>query len=78
MKQISIEELKETYLLGELEQGIYSTTNEDNEDITVLVDRENGFDVYTNQSNGWTRLDCYDYDSIDSTWSYSEMYRGKW
>ena len=49
MKQISIEELKETYLLGELEQGIYRTL-----------------------------LDCYDYDSIDSTWSYSEMYRGKW
>lgn len=78
MKVISIEELKEQYLLGQLKQGIYGSVNEDMEDVTVLIDRECGFDIYTNQSNGWVRLDCYDYDSIDKSWSYSEMYKGKW
>ena len=78
MKLISISDLKKDYIMGKLEVGMYPSTNELDEDVTIMVGGGNGFDVHTNQTNGWVRIDYYDYDAEDDSWSQGESYNGKW
>lgn len=77
-KLVSIEDLKRDYVAGKLKEGMYSSTNELGEDVTVMIGRDGGFDVHTNQNNGWVRIDYYDYDKEEDLWTQGETYNGKW
>lgn len=72
----NIEDLKEMFLKGELKSNMYSSVNEDGEVVTVMVQEGVGFDIRTNQINGWVRVDSYDYD--DGIWIQGESYAGRW
>lgn len=45
---------------GELEIGIYTSTNEKKENVVILCLNENHIITYTIQKNGWTRMNEYD------------------
>lgn len=68
---MSIDDMKQRFILGLLEQGIFTSKNENNEDIIVSVG-SNGFQISTEQSNGWTRINIYTYEG--NQWTYEEMY----
>ena len=74
---ISIEQLKEQFKNGTYEESLYSSKNENGDDVAVMIG-QNGFDIHTNQPNGWIRVDSYEYDSSDDTWTYTESYNGRW
>lgn len=74
---ITIKELKEMFLKGELKSNIYDSKNEDGETVLVLVQEGVGFDIHTHQANGWIRVDSYNYDAEDG-WTQGESYAGKW
>lgn len=75
---LTIDKIKELFVEHKLDSGLYSSVNEDGCDVIVIIQEEVGFDIYTNQKNGWVRIDSYDYDSNDKTWTKSESYGGKW
>lgn len=64
---MTIEEMKEKFINGELEKGLYTS----GQDKIVKID-DNGFSIGTIQNNGWTRSNTYEY--IDNTWVESESY----
>lgn len=74
----TIDKLKEMYTEGSLKTGLYTSRNEDGCDILLGVQQGVGFDIHTNQENGWIRVDSYDYDVENNTWTQSESYEGKW
>lgn len=45
---------------GEIEIGIYTAKNENNEDEVILCLSENDIIIYTPQENGWIRINQYD------------------
>ena len=50
------------FMSGNLEVGIYTTKNYDNENVIVQVIRgieEEHLQVITCQNNGWLRINCY-------------------
>lgn len=47
---------------GEIEIGIYTARNENNEDEVILCLSENDIIIYTLQDNGWIRINQYDGD----------------
>ena len=64
---IDIEDLKNNFINGNLENGIY--TSGVNKIVKV---GSNGFSINTLQNNGWTRINIYEY--IDQQWIESETY----
>lgn len=74
----TIDKLKEMFITGELKTNIYCSKNEDGCDVIIIVQEGVGFDIHTNQKNGWIRVDSYDYDSENGIWSQGESYEGKW
>lgn len=75
---LTIDKIKEMFVENKLESGLYSSTDEDGCDVIVIVQEDVGFDIHTNQKNGWVRIDSFDYDSEDKTWTRGESYGGKW
>lgn len=69
----NIEDIKQAWLDGKLDELLSSGTNEDGENIIITSNNE-GFYIITSQSNGWLRTDEYLYDPVDKTWAYSEIY----
>lgn len=67
-------EFIEDYKNGKVKRGLYSSKNENGEDLTILVEDKRGFDVYTNQRNGWVRVNYYD-EVGECT---GEAFDGKW
>lgn len=74
----TIDKLKEMFKSGELKSNIYTSKNEEGCDVLVIVQEGVGFDIHTNQANGWIRVDSYDYDAENDIWSQGESYEGKW
>ena len=74
----SIEKLKKMFLKGELKSNIYSSVNENEEVVIVVVQEGVGFNIQTNQANGWVRADSYDYDYDNSIWIHGESYAERW
>lgn len=75
---LDIDKLKEKFLSGELEKGMYSGKDSDGNDIILMVEPDVGFDIRTNQPNGWVRVNSFDYSKEDNEWTPSESFSGKW
>lgn len=75
---ISISELKDKCLNGELTTGIFASVNEDDEKVVVQIYSKECFQIQTLQSNGWVRVNDYNYDSESGCWDSSESFEGKW
>ena len=54
------------------ESGIYSTKNESEEDITILLEKGKGMDVKILQQNGWTKVHEYDSDGYFVSETYEK------
>lgn len=67
----TIEELKEEFISGKLEKGIFTSTNESNQNIMVYVENDR-FIIKTFQENGWIRENNYIYDN--GIWVEEELY----
>lgn len=79
MKELkyNIEDLKEMFIRGLLEPNFYSSVNEDGCSVLIKVG-SNGFQIDTNQENGWICSVEYLYDKDNDEWTTSESYEGKW
>lgn len=79
MKELkyNIDDLKEMFIRGLLEPNFYTSVNEDGCNVLIRVGKD-GFQIDTNQENGWIRSDEYLYDKCDDLWTVSESYNGKW
>lgn len=53
---------------------LFSGVNSDGEDIQVSFDRKHGIELWTNQRNGWTRINYYDAEGIAA----GETFDGRW
>lgn len=69
----SIEDLKEMFLKGKLEQGIFTSFDEDGCNVVVNIGKD-GFSISTNQKNGWIRINSFTYDKEDGSWIMEETY----
>lgn len=79
MKEIkyNIDDLKEMFIRGMLEPNFYTSVNEDGCSVLIRVGKE-GFQIDTNQLNGWVRVNEYLYNKEDKSWTVSESYDGRW
>lgn len=68
---MSIDDMKQRFILGLLEPGIFTSKNENGDNIIVSVG-SNGFQTSTEQDNGWTRINRYTYEG--NQWTYEEIY----
>ena len=68
---ITIEKLKEDFISGKLEKGIFASTNEKNQTVMLYVGSDR-FGIKTFQDNGWIREDNYLYDNGE--WVEEELY----
>ena len=68
---MTLDEMKQRFILGKLEPGIYSSKNENNDNLIVGIGN-NGFQISTEQANGWTRVNIYTYGN--GQWTEEEMY----
>lgn len=75
---LTIDKLKEMYIEGKLETGLYTSKDEDGCDVLLAVQQGVGFDLHTNQANGWIRVDSFDYDKENKTFTKTESFEGKW
>lgn len=66
----SIEDFKKDFVDGKLEKGLFTSTNENGDNIIVEVYSDR-FIIRTMQDNGWCRVGEYLYDG---EWTYSESY----
>lgn len=64
---MTVDEIKEKVLSGEILPGLYSGGSD-----KIVEIYKNSFVIRTLQENGWTRLDIYEY--LDNDWVYSESY----
>lgn len=67
----SIEELKQDFVDGKIEKGLYTSLNEKGNLVIVEVYNDR-FTVTTKQTNDWYRVEEYLYDNDE--WVYSESY----
>ena len=67
----SVEEIKQDFLAGKIEKGLYTSLNEKGNLVIVEVYNDR-FTVTTKQTNGWYRVEEYLYDN--DVWVYSESY----
>ena len=67
----SIEEFKKDFTKGKLEKGLFTSVNENGDDVIVEV-FDDRFTLTTKQSNDWYRVEEYLYDAGE--WVYSESY----
>lgn len=74
LSTMTIEELKQRVINGELEKGIYDSQNQDEETIIVEVLSNNHFTIKTLQQNNWIRVNEYIYDKEKNLWEYAETY----
>lgn len=58
----------------ETKSGMYVGKNVEGEEIMILHDQGDGFELYTDQSNGWTRLNTYD----SNGYCDGETFKGRW
>lgn len=70
---MTIDEMKEKFLKGELEQGIFSSRNDERQGVIVEIGSD-GFRTITSQDNGWLRINTYTYDKEDKEWIMEETY----
>ena len=70
---MSIEELKQRFIDGSLEKGIFTTHNELMEDQIITVGPD-GFRISTSQYNGWLRINTYTYEPSTERWTTEETY----
>jgi hypothetical protein len=54
--------------------GMYFGKNVEGESIMILLDKEEGFELHTDQSNGWTRINDYNEDGVCE----GERWNGRW
>lgn len=73
MTDSSVDEFKEKVKNKTLELGLYSGKNGQGQDITVIIDVDK-FVIYTKQSNGWSRVNIYEYDREEDIWVEEETY----
>lgn len=64
---MTIEEMKQKFIDGTLEAGLYTSDNN-----KIVKIGSNGFSISTLQDNGWTRINTYEY--IDNQWIEGESY----
>lgn len=57
-----------------LESGIYSSTNNNGEDIVIMVEQNEGVVIYTNQKNGWIRFEEYNHLGVLE----GQGFEGRW
>lgn len=70
---ISIDDLKKKVENKEIEIGLYDGENKSNQRVVVIVDVDK-IAVHTTQSNGWDRINIYEYDRENNTWVEEETY----
>lgn len=70
---MTLEEMKEKFLKGTLQEGLFTSTNESNDNVVVGIDKD-GFRISTHQSNGWVRTNEYTYDKEYKEWIIEESY----
>ncbi len=70
---MNIDTMKEKFLKGELEQGIFSSKDNEGNEVVVGVGKD-GFQLSTYQSNGWVRVNIYTYDKENNEWINEETY----
>ncbi|MGE6347981.1 hypothetical protein ACQKIY_25095 [Bacillus mycoides] len=61
-------------LIKETESGMYGSTNDKGENVTVFIQQGEGMDIHVNQSNGWIRVDEYSIEGL----KVSESFSGRW
>lgn len=67
----SIEEFKQDFIDGKLEKGLFTSINEEGQNVIVEVD-DDRFLISITQDNGWVHTNEYLWDG--STWAISEIY----
>ena len=70
---MTLEEMKEKFLKGTLKEGLFTSTNENNDNVVIGIDKD-GFRISTHQSNGWVRTNEYTYDKDNKEWIEEESY----
>ena len=70
----TVEELQKDLINGFLERGMYESTNEDGEQVVVLVETRGAptLTILTYQKNNYCRKNIYTYDYPD--WVTEEMF----
>lgn len=68
---MTLEEMKQRFIDGSLERGIFTSRSDNNEELIVEVG-DDGFKITTSQSNGWLRINIYTYNG--NYWTYEELY----
>lgn len=74
---LSIEQLRNKFIAGELNDYLYSAINENGETVTIVT-KSDGFEIRTNQLNHWVLVKEHLYDKDTNTWTTTETYDGKW
>lgn len=72
----TLEELKNKVLRGDYEEGMFTSKNEDGEEVIVTM-AEDYLKITTFQHNNWIRVNAYEYNKEEG-WIKSEAYEGKW
>ena len=70
---MTIQEMREKFLKGELQEGLFTSNNENKEDLIVGISKD-GFRISTHQSNGWIRINEYTYDKENNDWIEEEIF----
>lgn len=58
---------------GELDSGIYTSTDDQNRTVIVKAQKDVGIEISTLQSNGWWEIVEYDLDGTQDSVSYSKQ-----
>ncbi|PGT90027.1 hypothetical protein [Bacillus thuringiensis] len=61
-------------LIKSTESGMYSSHNEQGDEVVVFIQQGQGMDLHTYQSNGWIREDSYDETGL---WE-GDTFKGRW
>lgn len=59
-------------VIRETESGLYTSSNENNEDLVVRIERGVGMEIDYLQKNGWTRTHEYDADGNFASESFGK------
>jgi len=61
-------------LVQNRKSNLYSTINEDGEDVVIALEQGVGMEVKTFQNNGWVRVNYYDANGAHD----GETFAGRW
>lgn len=69
----NIEQLKSEIENNNYDENIYTSSNENNENL--IIERKRDYlKISTFQNNGWVRINIYHYDRETNSWLEEEVY----